>query len=247
MPVLLIADMSEDFCYILREKFRKEYDVVTFSNGEAARDYLLANPVDALILDMKLAHLSGLELLEQIQHCRPPVILAVTAQHSHYVCQRGMELGVGYLLPKPCRADNIYGRLKDMAAQMYPCTGSVFQGAVSDILLRLRLPQERQGFRQLCIGVPLFIQDPGMLICKELYPAICNLGGYSDPAAVEHAIREVIKDGWARRDRELWLRIFPNHKDRQPTNKQFIARLAQLLTGTQDFHNLDLTIPESVI
>lgn len=247
MPILLIADMSEDFCYVLSERFKKEYDVYTFHNGEEALQFLLNNSVDGMILDMKLPYLSGLELLERIQHRRPPVILTVTTLHADYVCQRAMELGVGYLLPKPCRADVVYERLQDMFARTETCTGSVFQKAVSDLLLRLHLPQERHGFRQLCIGIPLFTQDSGMLICKELYPAICALGGYSDAAAVERSVREVIKDGWARRDPELWLRIFPTHRDRPPTNKQFIARIAQMLTASQDFHNWDLTNRESMI
>ena len=63
-------------------------------------------------------------------------------------------------------------------------------------------------------------------MCNELYPAVTKALGYVDWRAVEFAIRRTILSAWGQRDAEIWEKYFPG-ATKVPTNKQFIATLAQ--------------------
>ena len=88
------------------------------------------------------------------------------------------------------------------------------------------------GYQQLCVGIPLFAQNPGIRLTKELYPAIASQTGSPDGRTVEHSIRKAIAAAWARKDPAVWAKYFPPNSDGAipcPTNKEFICRMAELL------------------
>jgi len=95
------------------------------------------------------------------------------------------------------------------------------------ILQELGFPLHKSGYRKLCIGLPLFKEDPEQSLLKELYPRIakqmlCSAG------AVEASIRRVILLAWETGDRAVWERYFPGlHK--APSNQVFIATIAEYI------------------
>ena len=82
------------------------------------------------------------------------------------------------------------------------------------------------GYRCLCVAIPIFAQDVAQSMCNELYPAVAKELGYVDWRAVEFAIRRAILSAWEHRDPAAWEEYFPRNT-KVPTNKQFIATLAQ--------------------
>ena len=96
------------------------------------------------------------------------------------------------------------------------------------ILLDLGIPTNRNGYQMLYIAIPHFVQDPHQAITKELYPYVAERCDHSTPDAVERAIRTTIKDAWLHRDTDIWEQYFPGCT-KQPSNKQFIATLAEHL------------------
>lgn len=96
------------------------------------------------------------------------------------------------------------------------------------ILHRLGVPVHRVGYKQLAMAIACFAENDTLSLTKELYPRIARAFGYSDWHPVEHAIRLVILQAWEQRDPALWGLYFP-HGNRPPSNKQFIATIAQFL------------------
>ena len=93
-------------------------------------------------------------------------------------------------------------------------------------LWRLSVPVHLSGYRCLCVAIPMFAQDISQSMCNELYPAVAKELEYMDWRAVEFAIRRAILSAWEHCDPEVWEKYFPV-VTKAPTNKQFIATLAQ--------------------
>ena len=97
------------------------------------------------------------------------------------------------------------------------------------VVLALRdvnVPVYLSGYRCLCVAIPIFAQDVAQSMCNELYPVVAKKLGYVDWRAVEFAIRRAIFSAWKHRDPATWEEYFPG-TTKVPTNKQFIATLAQ--------------------
>ncbi|MGC8917063.1 MAG: response regulator [Thermoanaerobaculum sp.] len=79
MKRVLFVDDEEDVLELYRQVFSREgYAVATCTTMEEARRHLAENPVDAVVLDIRLAEGLGLALLREIKAKTPklPVILA---------------------------------------------------------------------------------------------------------------------------------------------------------------------------
>jgi len=102
------------------------------------------------------------------------------------------------------------------------------QEQTKQILHELRFHAHRRGYKQLCIGIPHYRENDIQSLSKDLYPWLATQFDHVTPQAVEHAIREAIGCAWRHRDPEVWDLYFPGIV-RQPSNKQFIATLAERL------------------
>lgn len=99
------------------------------------------------------------------------------------------------------------------------------------ILLKLRFAVHRVGYNYLVLLICCYALDNTKSLTKELYPFVARYYGYTSWQAVEHAVRVVILDAWERREMAVWEEYFPGMK-RPPSNKQFIAALAERIKNT---------------
>jgi two-component system response regulator (stage 0 sporulation protein A) len=222
---LLVVDRTEDFCYIMECVFGSEFDLRCCRDGRTALKELEEFRPDALILSLTLPYKDGFTVLEETTFL-PPAILGITDFLNDYVSRRAMEVGIGYLLLMPS-LETIRRQLHDLLQQAQ----NNARHRVANLLGELGIPAHRDGFRQLCVGVPLVAKDPHQRMIKELYPAIAEACGVN-AQAVEHSIRSAVQDSWKDRDTEAWKRYFPE-MDACPSNKVFITRLAMLLTENE--------------
>lgn len=93
-------------------------------------------------------------------------------------------------------------------------------------MIKLGIMTNLAGYRCLVQAIPLYRENPGQSLTKQLYPEVgekCspNLTG----AQVEKQIRYAIEIAWQNRDPETWRRYFP--MDRKPTNGEFISRISE--------------------
>lgn len=231
MRKLLIAEFSDTLRIQLQEVLRSEYAVTVCADGAAALRLLDELRPDALILNLLLPQIDGLTVLEEAK-ILPPVILCISSLPSDYGLQRATDLGANYILLKPFAMRSVQSHLRHLLAAAdapaHPLRGP--QARVATHLTALGIDPWRDGGLHLRIGIPLFAQDPSQRMVKELYPSIvAHCGNCSNAPDVEYTMRDAIQKAWALRNEALWEQYFPG-ATRYPSNKRFIARLAQLIT-----------------
>lgn len=228
MYKVLIAESSEDLRLILQEELCKKYTVISCGDGQSAMELLRTFSPDILILDLMLPIVDGLSVLEHIAPDVPPVILCTDKLNSDYTHQAALELGVGYFITKPCNPRILFQRLDDMIRKWENPRQDLDNPYKNTVLLlqKLGIPRHLDGYKQLRAGIPLFAQDPSQRLHKELYPAIAQLCGFDNAQSIEHSMRTAIETGWKLGDRAVWNAYFPDCTE-PPTNKKFIARLAE--------------------
>ena len=102
---LLIVDDSPVMRSLLREVLRGDYDVTCAADGVEALDHLLrAEPVDAVVLDLSMPRMGGVELLKRIRAMAAFVQLPVLVLSGHYESLNriaAIEAGASDFMTKP--------------------------------------------------------------------------------------------------------------------------------------------------
>lgn len=231
MQKLLIADSSEVFTGALEAALQSRFEIITCANGQFLTELLVRHRPDVLVLNLMLPYKDGLTVLLQTPY-HPPVILAITNHMSAYVERAVTALGVDYTMIAPS-VDAVVTHLADFIRQYrLPDDAVDIHAKIAHHLHLLGIPSHLDGYRQLCIALPIYTNDPQQRITKELYPAVASLCKSPDGRNVEHSIRKAIYDGWIQRDNAIWRKYFSmdaNGSIPCPSNKAFISRLAEVL------------------
>lgn len=228
---LLIAESSEDFRIALAESLRGAYCVRECSDGTEAMRILQTFHPDVLVLDLMLPGKDGISLLQEAAAAGlRPMVLATTRFASDYVLDTAGQLGVGYVMIKPCEVRATVARIADLSRRLNPpvVTQPDPRTYVSNMLLTLGIPTKLNGYGYLREAIPLMNRDPGQSITKELYPAVAGMFR-CEPKNVERSIRSAIDAAWKKRDERIWSLYFqPDTSGTilRPTNAEFISRLA---------------------
>ena len=221
MLKLLFVDISEEMADALERTIGHEFEMVICRDGKTALEQLHYFRPDILILNLYLPYKDGLTVLQESDH-RPRVIIAIASHLPEYAMKRAADLGIQYVLRMPT-VETVRLRVMDLIAETDRREGHL--AAVP--LYALGFRPNLDGYRQLCVGIPIYAKNPGMLLSKELYPAIGEIFALPDPRTVEHSIRKAIADAWSRREIIVWEKYFPGART-APTNKAFISRLAEI-------------------
>lgn len=236
-PELLIADSNEDFRLALAQVLGDRYRVRCCGTGKEALDILRGEHCDVLVLDLMLPELDGVGLLQTIvEEGICPMTMVVTRFVNEYVLETMSQLGVGYLIRKPCEAAAAAARVLELRCGIHPPAPMhdprVF---VSGLLHSLGVATRHDGYTYLREAILLMAGDPCQTATKELYPKVAAMFGCRGEQ-VERCIRNALIIAWNRRDQRVWQQFFPAGNER-PTNMEFITCLAESLylnreTGT---------------
>jgi len=233
---ILIADPSDHFRNALARSLERGYQVQTAAEGHQALSMLESFRPDILALDLMMPGIDGISLMQQASRSQPGVqILATTSFVSSYVLEITQQLGVGYLMIKPCDMAAIVGRLEDLTRRLQaPRTASREPQAASELLRNLGVPTKLRGYRYLREAIVLMADNPHQSITKELYPCVALQCG-ATAGQVERDIRKAVETAWGNRQETVWCRYFMQEQDghiRRPTNAAFITSLAdRILCG----------------
>lgn len=231
MLKLLIADGTEEFRLALADTLRGAYYIRTAREGKETLEMLHSFCPDVLVLDMMLPGLDGISLLQAAAAAGlQPMVLATTRYVSDYVLEAAGQLGVGYVMVKPCDVKATVARIADLSQRLHrPMISQPdSRTTVSNLLLALGIPTKLRGYGYLREAILLAAANPGQSITKELYPAVGVLCE-STSVHVERSIRSAIHTAWERRDERIWQMYFqpgPEGRISRPTNAAFISRLA---------------------
>lgn len=229
---ILVADSSEEFREELTRLLAGGYDVQICWDGVTACQLLDAYRPDMLVLSLALPELDGLGVLKAVAAgLHRPKILVTTRFVSPYVEASVQELGVDYVMLKPCEPATVVERIGDLLGkQAHGAPKAVGpEQAVSNMLLALGISTRHDGFRYLQTAVLLYARDSMQSVTKSLYPAVAKAHN-SNPQSVERGIRTAIGSAWSRRDESAWRRYLPIGRGGivpRPTNTEFISHLAE--------------------
>jgi len=91
----------------------KGYGVRVFSNGYDAIEYLMAHPVDVILLDETMPGLSGLETLSRIQQFAPNIpVVMVTRNETETLMEEAIASQISDYLIKPVNPHQVLSCLK---------------------------------------------------------------------------------------------------------------------------------------
>jgi two-component system, OmpR family, response regulator ArlR len=111
---LLIIEDEVRLCEALAEILKKnKYIVDAVHDGEAGLDYGMSDVYDAIILDIMLPKMDGVEVLRQLRanHINTPVIM-LTARYMTDDKVDGLDAGADDYLTKPFETDELLARLR---------------------------------------------------------------------------------------------------------------------------------------
>jgi len=114
MKILLVED-DQELGQMLSQYLAGEgmnTDVIT--HGKRALEVINQTHFDAMILDIMLPDISGIEVLRQVrQHHRLPIIM-LTAKGENIDRVIGLEMGADDYMPKPCYPRELVARLRSV-------------------------------------------------------------------------------------------------------------------------------------
>ena len=238
---VFIADSAEDFCTGLIAALQRSdgFQVVgTANDGEQAIRQILDRKPDVLVLDLMLSKQDGISVLKAISGMeRRPVTLATSAFVTEYVSTSAANLGVRYLMLKPCDMTALVERLEEirggeslrMSVPRRPDKNSI-EAMVTSIIHEIGVPAHIKGYQYLREAIIIAVNDMDVInaITKVLYPQVAKTFG-TTPSRVERAIRHAIEVAWDRGDLETLQKFFGytvSNAKGKPTNSEFIAMIS---------------------
>ena len=110
---LLIVDDDYSVCAMLVEKFANEgYDCDSCSGGELALDLLRHHVYDALVVDLMMPGITGLEVLAIAKKSHPrTAFIVITGMHDIQLAERALSQGADAYHVKPIH-------LRELAASL---------------------------------------------------------------------------------------------------------------------------------
>ena len=241
---VIIADNSEEFCTNLAAALQRAggFQVMgTANDGEQAIRMVTERKPDVLVLDLMLAKQDGLSVLKAISAMdRRPVTLATSRFVTDYVASAAANLGVRYLMLKPCDMTALVERLEEIRGgetQRQPAARRVsttsIESMVTSIIHEIGVPAHIKGYQYLREAIIIAVNDMDVInaITKVLYPQVAKTF-QTTPSRVERAIRHAIEVAWDRGDLDTLQRFFGytvSNTKGKPTNSEFIALIADKL------------------
>ncbi len=241
---VFIADSAEEFCAGLSAALKQAegFRVIgTAGDGEQAIRMVQQLKPQILVLDLMLRKQDGISVLRALSAMENrPITLATSGFITDYVASATANLGVRYLMLKPCDMTALVERLeeirggesKKVLSLRRPDKTSI-ESMVTSVIHEIGVPAHIKGYQYLREAIIIAIGDMDVInaITKVLYPQVAKTF-QTTPSRVERAIRHAIEVAWDRGDLDTLQRFFGytvSNTKGKPTNSEFIALIADKL------------------
>lgn len=119
-PLILIAEDVESNYKLLEIILKKEYNLLWAKNGKEAVEYALAEHPDAVLMDIKMPVMDGIEALKEIRrHTTELPVIMQTAYAFDTDRRIAEEAGCNGFITKPVmppRTENVSRQISQIAA-----------------------------------------------------------------------------------------------------------------------------------
>lgn len=146
MKILIVED-EKDIRDLLMKRLQKHYSVDACGDGMSAIDYFHVYTYDAIILDIMLPKLNGIQVLKHIRNTGSDVpVIMLTAKGEIEDRVNGLDAGADDYLVKPFAFDELLARLRVMtrrkstAKRTTLCAGDLVLDTKTKIVTRAGIP-----------------------------------------------------------------------------------------------------------
>ncbi len=192
---ILLVDDDIDLTAMLRQYLENEgFQVTVDFNGLQAAGSAISGTYDAVLLDVMLPMVTGIELLRKIRRVSNIPVIMLTAKGDQVDRVIGLELGADDYVPKPYYAPELVARLRAVLRRRH---GNSMSSEDNDDLvlsdLRVSVPARRAMWGE--VSVSLTITEFNLLV------ALLQSG--DRVATREHLCRSVLGRPWESYDRSI--------------------------------------------
>jgi two-component system, OmpR family, response regulator MprA len=149
------------------------YDVVTVASGREALDTVAASPPDALILDLQLPDLDGLQVCRHMRaHGDDTPVLMLTARQEITDRVEGLDAGADDYLIKPFALAELLARLRALMRRRFENEGGLLK--VGDLSLDLSSREGQRAGRPFTLTriefdlLEMFLRHPRQVLTREV-------------------------------------------------------------------------------
>jgi DNA-binding response OmpR family regulator len=117
LKILLVDDERGFVDVISKRMTKRNFEVTKAYSGEAALQALRKMDFDAVILDLKMEDMDGIEVLKIFKKIVPdlPVIM-LTGHGSEEAARDGIGLGASDYLTKPCDFEDLIAKIRNVVS-----------------------------------------------------------------------------------------------------------------------------------
>jgi len=175
MEVLVVDDEPAVRQALLRALTFEGYEVRLAGDGHAALDSLLTDPADAVLLDVSMPGIDGLEVCRRLRAAgdRTPILM-LTARHATADRVAGLDAGADDYLVKPFALEELLARLRALLRRAVPATDGDETLRVADLSLDPSTRVVRRGDRLMELTrtefnlLELLMRNHGQVLTREL-------------------------------------------------------------------------------
>ena len=239
---VLVADAGEELRALLVDAISGEPDmqvVGSTGDGQELLEMIGTCKPDLIVMDVILARTDGVEVLKQIGQLpvqERPKTLVLSALTRGTMAELAVRYGADHYMTKPCRAEVICERLRQLAGleQVQGQSGTAgMESRVTAIIHEIGVPAHIKGYHYLREAILYSIDNLDAInaVTKVLYPEVAKRFS-TPPSRVERAVRHAIEVAWDRGDLETLQKYFGytvSNVKGKPTNSEFIAMISDKL------------------
>jgi DNA-binding response OmpR family regulator len=133
---LLVIDDDRRLCRLIQDYLKPlGYDVVAAHNGTDGLDCALLENWNAIILDVMLPGLNGLEVLKRLREKSNVPVLMLTARGDEADRIAGLEVGADDYLPKTFSTRELLARLRAVMRRASPAPSAASEAPEAEIVV----------------------------------------------------------------------------------------------------------------
>ena len=202
-PLVLLVEDETALVDVLRYNLeRGGFDVVATESGERALEIVDERPVDIVLLDWMLPHMSGIEVCRQLRRrttTRDLPIIMLTARSDRTDRVRGLDTGADDYISKPVAPDELLARMRAVLRRARPALAEE-KLIYADVEMSLSEYKVRRGGELVALGptefrlLRHFMERPGRVFSRnQLIDAVWGHDFYIDSRTVDVHIRRLRK------------------------------------------------------
>jgi len=187
MKILVVEDEAGVAQFIEQGLRESGYAVDVARDGMEGRDYALAIQYDAIVLDIMLPRMNGLEVLHEIrdQRVKTPVLL-LTARDGVDDRVRGLDTGADDYLVKPFAFSELLARLRALLRRPPLQADTVLRAADLEMDLANRADQPIELSPREFSLLELLLRHPNQALSRtQIIERVWNFDFYSDTNVVD--------------------------------------------------------------